>query len=86
MSIGKQMPHSICIAIERDRGTYSHGARFRVKVRTQPGAPALLTSTRLCSSVTQAKADAEATFGNLGWRDNDGEVRALAILEWEAAR
>lgn len=77
---------TIHIAIERDIQSRSSadGARYRVKVRAQPGGPALLMSTRLCQSVTRAKAEAEAVFGGLSWRDGGGdppELRAAALLE-----
>jgi hypothetical protein len=78
---------TIYIIIERDRDARSSqdGARFRVKAFARPGGPALLMSTRLCSSVTKAKSDAEELFGLLEWRepspDAAPEVRASAIVE-----
>jgi len=80
---------TIYITIERDRESRSsrEGARFRVKVAAQPGGPALLTSTRLCQSVTKAKSEAEDLFGplawNEAWRQQDADVRLSAILEIE---
>ena len=79
------MSQSIYIRIERDRESRSsrEGARFRVKVHAQFGGPALLSSTRLCPSVTKAKSEAESLFGELDWREESGDVRTSAILELE---
>ncbi len=76
---------TIHITIERERDSRfsREGARFRVKVRAQPGAPALLMSTRNCQSVVAAKREAEAIFGDLDWRDEMGEIRSSALLEME---
>lgn len=76
----------IYITIERERDSRSSrdGARFRVKVRAQPNAPALLMSTRNCQSVVGAKCEAEALFGELIWKDliqtpDNPDVRAAAF-------
>lgn len=78
---------TIHITIERERESRPSrdGARFRVKLRSQPGGPALMMSTRLCQSVAAGKRESEALFGSLDWRDADGasEVRSSAILEIE---
>ena len=76
---------TLYITIERELDSRSsrEGARFRVKVRVQPGAPALLMSTRLCQSVTGAKKEAEALFGALDWQPAPGDVRESAFLEIE---
>lgn len=78
---------SIHITIERERDARpsSHGARFRVKLRAQPGGPALMMSTVPRQSVTAGKREAEGLFGELGWNDADGanDVRSSAILEIE---
>lgn len=78
----------ITIERERDSRPSSEGARFRGKVRAQPGGIALLMSTHNCQSVTRAKSEAETLFGELDWRaelqtaDNP-DVRAFAFLEIE---
>jgi hypothetical protein len=74
---------SVYITVERDRFARSSaaGARFRVKVRLQPGGPPLLMSAHLCSSVASARREAEAIFGKLAWTELEGETRASAILE-----
>jgi hypothetical protein len=78
---------TIYITIERDREARSsrEGARFRVRVRVQPDAPALLWSTRQMQSVAQGKREAETIFGTLDWRPHeDGdEIRASAFKESE---
>ena len=76
---------NLFITIERERDSRSSrdGARFRVKVRVQPGGPALLMSTNLRQSVTQAKTEAETMFGDLDWRDEMGDIRSSALLEFE---
>jgi hypothetical protein len=81
---------SLYITIERDRESRSSadGARFRVRVHTQPGAPALLVSSRLCQSVTNAKREAETLFGELAWKDevqtpDNLGMRASAFLEFD---
>jgi hypothetical protein len=76
---------TLYISIERERDSRSsrEGARFRVKIAAQPGGPALLMSTRLCQSVTYAKNEAETLFGELDWRDENGDIRASAVLEIE---
>lgn len=82
---------TIYITIERERDSRSsrEGARFRVKVRAQPGAPALLMSTRNCQSVVGGKRESEALFGELVWKDEiqteeNPDVRASAFLEIES--
>lgn len=76
---------NLFITIERERDARSSrdGARFRVKVAAQPGGPQLLMSTRLMQSVIGAKREAEALFGDLDWRDEMGEIRSSALLEFE---
>jgi hypothetical protein len=78
------------LTIERDREARSsrEGARFRVRVRVQPDAPALLWSTRQMQSVTQGKREAEAIFGPLDWRahEDGDEIRASAIKDQTDAR
>jgi hypothetical protein len=77
---------TIHLTIERDRESRSSrdGARFRVKCYAQPGGPALLISTRACQSVTRAKSEASAIFGQLDWSDSTvGDVRCTAVLEIE---
>ena len=77
---------TIYITIERERDSRASrdGARFRLKLRAQPGAPALLMSTRNCQSVSAAKREAEALFGSLDWREGEpGDVRSSAILEMD---
>jgi hypothetical protein len=76
---------TIFITIERERDSRSsrEGARFRVKVHAQPGAPALLMSTRTCQSVVGSKREAEAIFGEIDWRDEMGDIRSSAFLEFE---
>lgn len=78
---------TIHITIERERDAHPsrEGARFRVKLRAQPGGPALMMSTRLCQSVSAGKREANALFGALDWRDADGadDVRSSTILEIE---
>ena len=62
----EQCYQTIYITIERSGfPLLAEGARFRVKVRAEPGAPALLMSTRNCQSVIGAKREAEALFGEL---------------------
>jgi hypothetical protein len=73
----------ITVERERDSRPSRDGARFRVKVSAQPGAPPLLMSTMNCQSVTRAKKEAEMLFGGLDWRDEMGEIRSSAILEIE---
>jgi hypothetical protein len=78
---------TLYITIERERDSRSSrdGARFRVKVATQPGAPKLLMSTNLRQSVTQARSEAETLFGTLDWSGqpnaDDPGIRDSAILE-----
>lgn len=77
---------SLYITVERERDSRSsrEGARFRVKVRTQPDGHALLMSTRLCQSVAFAKREAEVLFGELEWKVAGAEdVRESAFLEIE---
>jgi len=76
---------TIYINIERDRESRSsaEGARFRVRVYAQPGGHALLVSTKLLPSVTKARGEAEAVFGELEWAEGAGDVRSSAMLEWE---
>jgi hypothetical protein len=74
---------SMYITIERDRAARSSadGARFRLRISVQPGAPALLMSARLCQSVAAAKRDAEVLFGLIEWCDHPSpELRASALL------
>jgi hypothetical protein len=78
---------SLYLTVERDLTARPSrdGARFRVRVFAQPGGPALLTSTRMCGSVCQAKREAETLFGDLDWRfpglDDLPHVRARAVVE-----
>lgn len=76
---------SIYITIERDRDNRSSrdGARWRIKVRAQPGGPSLLMSPLPRQSVVAAKSEAEIVFGRLDWRDSEGDVRSSAMLELE---
>jgi hypothetical protein len=81
---------TIFITVEREREsrTSREGARFRVKVRAQPGAHALLMSTHNCQSLVAAKREAEALFGAVPWKDeiqtpDNPDVRASAFLEIE---
>ena len=80
---------TLFISIERERDSRSSrdGARFRVKVATQPGAPKLLMSTNLRQSVTQARSEAETLFGALDWSGqanaDDPGIRDSAVLEFE---
>jgi hypothetical protein len=70
----------ITIERERDSRPSRDGARWRVKVRVQPGGPALLMSTSNRQSVTQAKTEAETLFGDLDWRDEMGDIRSSAVV------
>jgi hypothetical protein len=82
---------SLYITIERQlehTRPSSAGARFRVKVRAQPQAPALLMSTRNCQSVAHAKREAEVLFGEIAWKDeiqtpDNPFVRASGFVEIE---
>jgi hypothetical protein len=76
---------AIYITIERDRESRSsaEGARFRVKLRVQPGGPVLLASARLCPSVSKAKAEIESLLGELDWREGVEDIRASVLLEFD---
>jgi hypothetical protein len=76
---------TIYITIERERENRSsrEGSRYRIKVRAQPGGPSLLMSPLPRQSVASAKSEAEIVFGQLDWRETEGDVRSSAVLEME---
>lgn len=59
--------------------------RYRAKLRTQPGAPAIFITGSKCGSIQLAKREAEIIFGPLIWNkpglDFDFDVKLIAHVE-----